>query len=139
MKDWWKMAIFHFKHSYLDWKIIPCKRRNDLCFCSFSSFCQYFFFASWFLFRPDQNFQVHDMTINFSFIFFYSHDLSAPGNGACYRWPSKLKHLFSVWGLFWKVGLLVHSCLYHFCPNRGLWLKSATEKWVIFGQHAPRH
>ena len=29
---WWKMVISHFKYSYLDWRTIPCKRRNDLCF-----------------------------------------------------------------------------------------------------------
>ena len=46
---------------------------------------------------------------------------------------------FLIWGPFWKGWLLVQGCLYHFCPNKRLWLKSVTKKWVIFGQHAPRH
>ena len=29
------MAIFHFKHSYLDWRAIPYKRRNYLCLAFF--------------------------------------------------------------------------------------------------------
>ena len=77
--------------------------------------------------------------MSWQLIFFSFFDLSTSGNDAYHRWPSKLKHLFSVWGLFWKVGLLVQSCLYHFCPNRGLWLKSVLEKWVFFGQHTLRH
>ena len=136
------MAIFHFKHSYLDWRTIRYKRKNDLCFCNFSSFSQLFLLLDSCL-DSTWIFQVHDMTINFSFViffcFFHSHDLSTPGNDACHRWPFKLKHLFSVWGLFWKVGLLVHSCLYHFCPKRELWLKSILEKWAISSQCAMRH
>ena len=125
------MVISHLKHSYLNWRAIPC---------NFSSFSQ-FFLASWFLFRLKQNFQVHDMTINFPFFVLFifsfsrSHGLSTPGNDACHRWPSKLL----MWGLFWKAGLLVQSCLYRFCPKRRLWLKSVPEKWVFFGQHVPRH
>ena len=26
---------------------------------------------------------------------------------------------------------MVQSCLDHFCPKRGLWLKSISEKWAI--------
>ena len=32
---------------------------------------------------------------------------------------------------FEGVGLLVQSCLGHFCPKRGSWLKSISKKWVI--------
>ena len=62
------MAIFHFKHSYLDWRVNPCKRRNDLCFCSCPSFFSIF---SWFSFILDRIFQVHDMTIIFLFALFF--------------------------------------------------------------------
>ena len=68
------------------------------------------------------------MTISFLFFFTICLFLS---NDTCHRWPSKLQHLFSVWGLFWKVGLLTQGCLGHFCPKRGSWLKSISEKWVI--------
>ena len=39
----------------------------------FHHFFQHFFSLSWFLFRPDRIFQVHDMTINFSFVLFFIH------------------------------------------------------------------
>ena len=132
------MAIFHFKHSYLDWRVNTCKRRNDLWFCNFIIFSTFFDSLDFHL-DSTQIFQVHDTTINFSFLlfFFYSHDWSAPGNDACHRWPSKLKRLFLVWGLFWKVGLLVQGCLYH------LFLEDMAQKYSReignFGQHAPRH
>ena len=89
------MSIFHFKYSYLDWRVNPCKRRNDLCFCNFSSF----FWLFWFSFRLISNFSSawHDNQFFFCFVlffFYYSHDWSAPGNDACHKWPSKLKHLF---------------------------------------------
>ena len=71
VKEWWKLAIFHFKRNYLNWRVIPCRKKNDLYLCSFSSFSQHFFFASWFLFRLNRIFQVHDMTINFSFVLFF--------------------------------------------------------------------
>ena len=50
-----------------------------------------------FSFRLNRIFQVHDMAINFSFVFafFRSHGLSTSGNNACHRWLSKSKHLFS--------------------------------------------
>ena len=93
------------------------QEKNDLCICDFSLFSQHFLFDSWFLFRLDWIFSSawHDMTINF---FFYSHDWSTPGNDACHRWPSKLKHLFLCKDLFWKDWLLVWGCSYHFCPEK---------------------
>ena len=38
---WWKMAIFHFKHSYLNWRVIPCKRKMICVYAIFSSFSQF--------------------------------------------------------------------------------------------------
>ena len=131
------MVIFHFKHSYLNWRAIPCKRRNDLCFCSFFVFSTPSFFP-WFSFRLSRIFQVHDMTINFSFVvffcfflfsFFRPHGLSTSSNDACHRWLSKLKHLFSYEDRFERVSFWFK--VYHFCLKRGLWLKSTFEKWVI--------
>ena len=107
MKEWWKMAIFHFEHSYLNWRAIPCRKKNDLCLCSFFIIFSTFCLASWILFRLNQIFQVHDMTINFSFIFFSfsrSHGLSTSGNNADHKWTSILKHLFSYEDRFKRVG-----------------------------------
>ena len=59
------MAIYHLEHSYLNWKVIP-RKKNYLYLCSFFNL----FFL--FLFGLSRIFQVHDMTINFSFAFFYS-------------------------------------------------------------------
>ena len=103
-----------------------------MCLCSFHHFLNLFFL---FLFRLDRIFQVHDMIINFSFCFFFSfsrsHGLSTPGNDAYHRWISSLKHLSLCKDCFEGVGFLVQSCLGHFCPKRGLWLKSISEKWAI--------
>ena len=41
MRGWWKMAIFHLKHSYLNWKVIPCKREMIRVYAIF----HHFFFA----------------------------------------------------------------------------------------------
>ena len=27
VRGWWKMAISHLKHSYLNWRVIPCRRK----------------------------------------------------------------------------------------------------------------
>ena len=47
---WWKMAISHLKHSYLNWRVIPCKRKT---ICVYHNFFQHFFWTwlSWLLFR----------------------------------------------------------------------------------------
>ena len=66
VKEWWKMIISHLKHSYLNWRANPCKRKR----------LQYFFqkkiwiWLPWFSFGLNRIFQVHDMTINFSFCSF---------------------------------------------------------------------
>ena len=86
------------------------------------------FFLSFFFALTLWSWHLFFFFVLFFFLFF---DLSTSGNDACYRWPSKLKHLFLVWRLFWKVDLLVQSCFYHSCLKRGLWLKSVPEKWVI--------
>ena len=126
------MVIFHLKYSYLDWRVIPCRRKTMRFFHHFLNI-----FSCWFSFRLNQIFQVHDMTINF-LLFFLFLFLSTPSNDVCHRWPSKLKHLFSVWGLFWKVGLLAQGCLYHFCPKR-IMAQKCYREMGNFGQHAPRH
>ena len=92
MKGWWKMAISHLKHSYLNWRANPCRRKR-LQFFDFFKF--FWIWLCWFSFGLNRIFQVHDVTINFSFFFFFffrSHDSSTPGNNACHRWPSRLKH-----------------------------------------------
>ena len=124
----------HFSFQTQSPKLKSNSLQEEKLFVFFAIFHHFFniLFFSWLLFRADQIFQVHDMTINFFFSFFhFFHNFSTPGNDTCHRWSSKLKHLFSVWGLFWKVGLLVQGYLYHFCPKKGLWFKSVIEKWVI--------
>ena len=63
------MAISHLKHSYLNWRANPC-RRKDYSF-SFFNFV-FWIWLSWFSFGLNRIFQVHDMTINFSFVLFHS-------------------------------------------------------------------
>ena len=125
------MVIFHFKHSHLNWRVIPCKRRWFVFMRFFIIFSTFFFWLSWFSFRLNLNFQVHDTTIIFLFVFFF-HNSSTLGNDARHRWLSKLKHLFLCKDCFERVGFfLVQSCLGHFCSKRGSWLKSISKKWAI--------
>ena len=63
VKGWWKMAIFHLKHSYLNWRVNPCKRKRLQFFIFF------WIWLSWFSFGLNRIIQVHDMTINFPFFF----------------------------------------------------------------------
>ena len=115
---WWKMVISHLKHSHLNWRVIPCKRKKKWFVCiQFSSFFFNICLLSWFLFRPDRIFQVHDMTINFFSFFFYAHDLSASNNDAYPRWTSSLKYLFSYEDHFERVGFWFEVACIIFCPK----------------------
>ena len=99
-----------------------------MCLYGFSSF-----FFDFLDSRLDFNriFQVHDMTINFSFIlflffcFFHSHDLSTPGNNAFHRWPSKLKHHFLCGNCFGEGCLLVKGLFILFLSAKKGWLKGS--------------
>ena len=123
------MTISHFEHSYLDWRTIPCKRRNDLCFCSF----QHFFFllldSRLDLVKFSECMTWQSIFLFCFFSFSRSHGLSTSDNDAYHKWTSSLKHLFSYEDRFERVGLWFE--VYHFCPKKGLWLKSVFEKWVI--------
>ena len=98
-------------------------------FAIFHHFLNIFFWLSWFSFGLNSNFSSAWHDNQFFSLFF--HDLSTPGNDACHRWPSRLKHLFLCKDCFGRVGFLVQSCLGHFYPKRGSWLKNISEKWVI--------
>ena len=123
------MVIFHFKHNYLNWRVIPCKRRMICVYAAFSSFSQHFL-ASWFSFRLSRTFQVHDMTINFSFFFvflffcfFFLLFLFLALMVCLLRATThiidglSLKAFLLIWWSFWKGWLLVRGCSYHFCPK----------------------
>ena len=129
MKEWWKMAIFHFKHSYLNWRVISCRRRMICVYAAFHHFLN-IFLASWFSFRLSRIFQVHDMTINFSFcscihsFFLFFFEWSTLGNVACHGWSSCLKHIFSYEDRFERVHLLVQKVVHIICPKKRVWLRS---------------
>ena len=111
------MAIFHFKHSHLNWRAIPCRKRNELGLCN--PLFQHFLNLVFLIFVWTQsNFSSawYDNQISLSLFFFafffflsYSHDLNAPGNDAYHRWLSRLKHHFSCRNCFESV--------IFFCPR----------------------
>ena len=83
------------------------------------------------------------MTIIFFFFcsffpFSRSHGLFIPGNNACHRWPSRLKHHFLWENCFEKGWLLVQGCSYQFCPKKGLWLKKCSRKMGNFWSTCPK-
>ena len=138
-EGWWKMAIFHFKRSHLNWRVIPCKRRNDLCFCNFSSFC--FFLDCCLGLIKFFKCMTWQSIFLFSFFFFFcSHDSSTPGNDACHRWPSRLKHHSSCENCFEK-GSSFGSSVVHviFVQRKGMAQKGFWEMGNFFSQCALKH
>ena len=121
------MAISHFKHSYLDWRTIPCKRRNDLCFCSFSTF-------SIFL---DSRLVKFFKCMTWQSIFFFFYDLSAPSNDAYHRWTSSLKHLFSYEDRFERVRLFGPKLFASFLSKKRIMAQKYFSEMGNFGQRAP--
>ena len=151
------MVVFLLKPSYLNWRVIPYKRRKS---CVYAIFFFDFFFESSFLdFRLDsieflKCIRWQSNPFFFAFIIF-SHDLSTSGNNVYYRWLSKLKHHFSCRNYFERVIFWSKGCSCHFIPKKGLWLKrlftsflsarkglwlkSVFEKWTIsFLVNAPQ-
>ena len=115
------MAIFHLKHSYLNWRANPCRRKRLQFFIFFQNFFEFGFLD----FRLDSIELFKCMTWQsiflFSFFFFFrSHDPSTSGNDACHRWSSRLKHhsscenYFEKGVVFWFMGRSRH-----FCPKKG--------------------
>ena len=109
-----------------------------MCLRSFFIIFFNIFWLSWFSFKLNRIFQVHDMTINFSFSFIHSsfpfshsRGLSISGNDVCHRWPSRLRHHFSCDNCFKRVVFWLKGCSCHFYPKKRLWIKSIPEKWVI--------
>ena len=109
----------------------------------FHHFSQHIFFASWFLFRLNRIFQVHDVTINFSFVLFSFIFLSfffwMVYFGQCHMlWMAfHLEAYLFLWGSFWKGWLLVRGCLYHFFPED--MAQKYSRKMGNFWSTCPRH
>ena len=76
VKGWWKMIISHLKHSYLNWRANPCRRKMIAVFHHFFNTFFFWIWLSWFSFGLNRIFQVHDMTINFSFCSFFLFSFS---------------------------------------------------------------
>ena len=87
------MTIFHFKHSYLNWRAIPCSGKWFVFvqfFIIFLNLTLLIFIWTWLNFSSAW----HDNQFFFFFFFTFFHNFSTPGD-VCHKWPSKLKHLFS--------------------------------------------
>ena len=156
MKGWWKMTISHLKHSYLNWKAIPCRKRNKLCLCNLL-FQHFLNLAFLILVWTRSNFSSawYDNQISFScffFLFFFflvlktcllwamTHTLNGfPGWSTISHARIILKGSF-----FFCLGLFIPFLLVKKwvmaqkgCPDRfyqqekGLWLKRVVEEWAI--------
>ena len=117
VKGWWKMAISHLKHGYLNWRAIPCKE-NDLYLCSFSSFSQYFFLTLLiFIWTQLKFFKCMTWQSIFLFAFFFFS----------FSWSVYFGHIINglpTWSTSSYVRIvlrglvfLVQICLGHFCPR----------------------
>ena len=63
-----KVVICHLKHSHLNWRAIPCRKRTDCVYAIFI-FNTFWTCLSWFSLGLNRISQVHDMTIKFLFFF----------------------------------------------------------------------
>ena len=139
VKGSWKMVIYHLKHSYLNWRANPYKRKMIVVFHHF--FQHIFLNLAFLIFVWTQsNFSSawHDNQFFFCSFSFLFRELSTLGNVTCRRWPSSLKHLFSCEDCFEKVGFWF-AVARIISVQRKIWLKNIPEKWAIFGQCARRH
>ena len=134
------MAIYHLEHSYLNWRVIPCKRRMICVYVAFSSFSQHFL-ASWFLFRNNQIFQVHDMTINFSFVLFFFFILVI-----CLLWAMMHAiHGPPGWNISSHMRIVLKGWPFgprlfiSFLSKKRIMAQKYFRKMSNFGQRAPRH
>ena len=109
-----KDGHFSFQTQLPKLKSNSLQEKNDLYLCSFSIiFFNISFSASWSLFRINRIFQVHDMTINFSFVFFSFTFLS-------FFWMVYSRQCHMLWMAFQvEVSLLVWGlfCFWLFGPK----------------------
>ena len=117
------MAIFHLKHSYLNWRAIPCGRKIESCLCNLL----FHFFLDLDLIKI---FKCMIWQSIFSFFSFLSTRL--------FRAMMHIVDGLSGWSTISHVGLVLtrvvfwsKGCSCHFYPKRGLWLDDVLEQWVI--------
>ena len=99
-----------------------------------SSFSTFFFEFSFLDFRLDSIEFIKCMIWQsnpFLLLLLFFYDLSAADNDAYHRWLSRLKYHFSCRNCFERVIFWSKGCSCHFCPKKGLWLKSVPKKWTI--------
>ena len=130
------MVISHLKHSYLNWRAIPCRRRMV---------CVYAFFHHFFDLCLDSNEFLQCIIWQSIFFFFYSFIFSFFVN--CLLWATT--HVID--GLpTWSISSYVRIVLkgWPFGPKlfisflsqeKIMARKRSQEMGNFFGQHAPRH
>ena len=135
---WWKMAIFHLKHSYLNWRVIPCKKKKWFMYMQF-----FIIFSTFFCFLDSyldliEFFKCMTWQSIFLFSFLFFHDLFTLGNDVCHRWLSKLKHHFSCEDCFgfWLFGPKLFIPL---LSTKRVMVRKCFREMGNFGQHASRH
>ena len=94
-----------------------------------------------------QRFEFGFQTAFVYFIYFFcsfflcSHELSTPGDDACHKWPSRLKHHFSWENCFERGCLLVKGLFMSFLSKERIMAQKCSREMgnFLFGQRAPRH
>ena len=118
VKGWWKMVISHLKHSYLNWRANPCRRKRLQFFIFFHNFLNLVFLIFVWT-QSNYSSAWHDNQF-----FFHSHNMSTPNDDAYHKWPSKLKNHFSCGNCFGEGRLLVQGLFTSFLSKERVWLKS---------------
>ena len=132
------MAIYHLERSYLNWRAI-LRKENYSYLCNF--FIIFFQPLFLFLFGLSRIFQVHDMTINFSFAFFLFIFFWMVYSGQCHMlWMAfQLEAYLLIWGSFWKGSLFGPKLFRSFLSKERIMAQKYFREMGNFGQRVSRH
>ena len=135
MVGWWKTAISHLKHSYLNWRAIPYRRKMICVYAVFFIIFSTFFF-NFLDFRLDLIDFSSAWHRNQFFFFFYSFVFFFFFNGLLWATSHVIDGLpawiISSYMRIVLKGLAFGSKLLVSFLSRGkVWLKSILEKWAI--------
>ena len=139
------MAIFHFKHGYLNWRAIPCRRKMIYVYVIFNHFFHIFFWIwlSWFLFRLTRIFQDDNHFFFFLFIVLFIFFLVLM---VClFRATMHAINDLPNWSIFSHVRIVLKGWSFgpklfiSFLSKERVMAQKCSREMGNFGQHALRH
>ena len=110
VKGWWKMTISHLKHSYLNWRVNPCKRKRLQFFIFFQIFFEFGFFFL-FSFGLNRIFKCMTWQSIFLFILLFIHFFSLFLNGLLWAMSPVVDDL-PAWSIFFHMRIVLKGFVF---------------------------